>query len=135
MFDVIRGTNTFSIMSSFSNWEAELKKINNGFKVIINAKHFMEPRSSFAFMLNNSEDEISIHKNGVCMTGHTPDVKLNNGQQGNCWSIMVSEATVPGFPFECEINAKDSAIKIQPVAILYEVNQTEWRTMPLLWRA
>lgn len=135
MVEVISGKNTFNpAYARFSNLEAIVTRINDDFSVDICAKYIMEPRSSFLLLLDNLETDITvgIRNSGMMQSGFNPNIALNNGVKGNGWLISVSQATIPGFPFELKITKRNPSVTIKLLAILHETSKNNWGTIPVI---
>lgn len=136
MVDVIKGSNTFiPQFSEFSNLRAIITQFKKGFHVDIEAVFFMEPRSHYIVLLQNEQNEMAVDiiGGGMCQCGFNPNLVLNNGLEGNGWYIGVSQATIPGFPFELSITQKAVA-PIKLIAILHEESKNNWRSMPIIYK-
>ena len=132
MVDVINGRNTFTQQyKQFSNMSAKVAKTDKGYNVDIEAKFYMEPRSHYIILMQNGQDEVDvgIRNGGMVQGGFHPNIKLDNGLQGNGWLISVGQATIPGFPFELRIKMKKET-SINLVAILHETRKDEWQAIP-----
>ncbi|MFY1068719.1 toll/interleukin-1 receptor domain-containing protein [Enterococcus sp. AD013-P3] len=134
MVDVVQGTNNFQPQNAeFHNLEAICRNNDNKLEIAINAKYYMEPKSSFIIVLVNTHDQVELRmkQNGMSNVRFFPEISLNNGINACGWGISVSEATVPGFPFEIIGESKDGN-KINLVTVMHEVSQNRWEAIPTL---
>ena len=131
MIDVIQGNNTFLFNpGNFSNLKAIVKPSENTLNIEISAEYYMEPISHYGVLLNNTENDVNVTTNKkMVMRSYYPVFKLSNGIQGNGWFFGVSEATVPGFPFEIIIKSKEENL-INFIAVLHEIKENIWSTIP-----
>ena len=131
--DIIEENNTFrSAHTQSSSLTAISKKNEKNIDIIITANHYMEPKSHFIILLNNSQGDVNVapKQGGMSMGNFYPNMKLVNGIGGNGWYIGISEPTVPGFPFELTINSlNDTPINL--LVILHETSQNQFNGIPL----
>lgn len=132
--DVVFGRNTFqSGFQEFSNLRA-YKYVESGNTIIeCHAEHYLEPISSFLFLVTNSEEELSFNCKSSAMVrcGFNKDLKLNNGNIYNGQLMAIEKGTVPGFPFIVEVIPKEGS-KVNLVEVMHEKKMNEWRSIPLI---
>lgn len=131
--DVANGKNTFSPRpQSFSNLHAYAYSEGENTIVECHAEHYMEPISHFLFLVDNTENEVSITIKfaGMCTSGFNKDINLNNGITCNGQLISVEQPTVPGFPLVVQIKPSGEA-KAKLIGVLHEKKRGEWVGMPL----
>ena len=132
--DVVSGKNTFQKgVQEFSNLRAYTYIESGNTIVECHAEHFLEPISSFLFLVTNQEEELrfSCKSSSMVRSGFNKDIKLNNGFIYNGQLLAIEKGTVPGFPFIVEI-IPNSGSKVNLVAVMHEKKMNEWRTIPLI---
>lgn len=132
--DVVSGRNTFKPgVQEFSNLRAYT--YNEGNKIIIecHAEHYLEPISSFIFLVTNSRNELAFNCRSSAMvrTGFNENLKLNNGKIFNGQMMAIEKATVPGFPFIIDVEPKEG-IQVNLVGVMHEKKMNEWVMIPLV---
>lgn len=132
--DVISGKNTFSPgPQQFSNLKAYFYQEGINTVVECIAEHFMEPKSHFLFLLDNTESELgfNLKSSSMYQGGFNTGIKLNNGLTHNAQMMSVESGTVPGFPFVVEILPKNNAtVKLR--GVMHEKKQNYWEPIPLI---
>ena len=134
MVSVINGKNTFfPLYTQFSNLKAYCYKSGPDYYIDIYAEYYMEPKSSYCFLLNNQkvDIEVSIRGSGMSRNGFTPNISLF-GLHGNIWSILLDSTTTPGFPIELVVKNK-SGNAINLLAVCHEESKDTWKRMPVLF--
>jgi len=132
--DVLEGKNTYSKgPQEFSNLRAYCYAEGNSFIVEVHAEHFLEPISSFLYLTNLEENEISFtYKSGnMCNAGFNKNITLANGDMCNAQLMAAEKGTVPGFPFVVEVSAKSEKRPILN-GVLHEKKQGEWMPIPFI---
>ncbi len=133
--DVISGRNTFQRgPKEFSNIRAYTYEEGSKVFVECHAEFYLEAISSFLFLVNNKEDELSFKCLSSSLTygGFSKSIKLNDGQIYNGRSIRIERSTAPGFPFVLEISPQ-SGSQVDLVGVMHEKKQSEFRIVPLVY--
>lgn len=134
IIDVTSGKNTFSPgPQKFSNIRAYYYKDGKNTIVECHAEFFLEPISSFLFLVSNAENELGFNCLSSSLTygGFNNDLKLNNGFICNGKMISIEKATVPGFPFIVEIQPKENNV-VNLKGVLHEKKKNYWEPIPLV---
>jgi hypothetical protein len=134
IIDTILGRNTFvPRLGKFSNLVAYRKNINETIRVECRAEHFLEPVSSFIFLVKNNEDELKFNCLSSSLTygGFQKDIVLGTGQKYNGEVISIEKATAPGFPFVVEIIPK-SGSTIDFIGVMHEKKRGYFEMIPLI---
>ena len=132
MVSVINGKNTFFPQNSeFSNLKATYYSSGKNINVDIYAEHYMEPKSSYLFLLNNIQNDVDvrIRGSGSYQTSFVSNITLGPVSV-NGWKIAFDHATIPGFPVELVLENKSSS-NIKLLAVLHEKSQGIWEPFPL----
>lgn len=131
--DIASGKNTFSPgPQQFSNIRAYTYMQDKSRIVEIHAEHYMEPVSSFRFLVENAKNELDFqYKSGSFHVNNFHEgLKLSNGNVCNAGFMRVERGTVPGFPFVAEIIPKD-AVQIKFLGILHEKKSGIFEPIPV----
>lgn len=130
--DIVSGNNTFKPQYEyFSNIEA-LIETSNSIKVMIQAKHFMEPTSMYIICTKNTEDELSyrVLSDSIIECSFQKDIQLSNGEIYNGIFIHVFRATTPQNPVIVNIEPK-SNVGIQVEIIMKGENNHDFHSIPI----
>lgn len=134
ILDVTSGKNTFQAgPQEFSNLRGYVYNSNGKTIVECHAEYYLEPISSFLFMVNNSKSELKFRalSSSMFRGGFNENVKLDNGAVFNCQSMSVERGTSPGFPFVVEIEPSESA-NVNLAAVMHEKKQGVFKMIPLI---
>lgn len=134
ILDVTSGKNTFQGgPQEFSNLRAYTYNSEGKTIVECHAEFYLEPISSFLFMVNNSKDELKFSSRSSSMYrgGFNENVKLENGAVFNCQAMAVERATSPGFPFVVEITPSEG-VEVKLAAVMHEKKQGMYKMIPLV---
>jgi len=134
IIDTISGKNTFTpTLGVFSNLKAYKKVTNDKVVVECHAEHFLEPVSSFAFLVKNKENDLDFNCLSSSLTygGFKNDITLFTGEKYNGRLISIEKATAPGFPFIIEMIPKNGA-KVDLVGVMHEKKRGYFEMIPLV---
>ncbi len=133
IIDTISGRNTFvPRLGRFSNLVAYRKNINETIRVECRAEHYLEPVSSFIFLLDNNENELRFNCLSSSLTygGFQKDIVLETGVKYNGHVVSIEKATAPGFPFVAEIIPINGSI-IKLIGVMHEKKRGYFEMIPL----
>lgn len=134
--DVSQGRNTFSKgVQEFSNLKSYAYYVDSKLVVECHAEHYLEPISSYLFLIGNSEDELKFNckSSSLVNQGFNKNLKLTNGMVANAQLMGIERGTAPGFPFVIEIEAKTNK-PIDLKGVMHAVSHNEWKMIPLINR-
>lgn len=132
--DIVEHKNTFQPQySQCSNIESLIEAANDGFKVTIRVKYFMEPTSMFLICTKNKEEEINykVESDSMFQGGFNRDILLSNGEQYNCIYIYVYRPITPQNPLIIYITPKNNA-NIQLSLVMKGENKHDFHQIPMM---
>jgi hypothetical protein len=134
LVDVTQGKNTFNQgPQEFSNMRAYVSQKGGTFTIECHAEYYLQAISSFLFVVDNDESDLSFNCKSSAMTrtGFNKGLQLNNGKTCNAQLIAIERSTAPGFPFVVEITPKDDK-QLKLLTVIHEKKQGDFRSIPLV---
>lgn len=127
VIDVASERNTYSATkNSFSNLQIKVSTVANSHTFSIEAKHFMEPISSFLFVFTNALEEVSliVHEEPAFKAGAISNVTVAK-QMANGKTIGLDRALTPGHPLVVKAQTANDA-PLDLITVMHECAKGEW---------
>ena len=130
--DITSGRNTFKPgPQEFSNLRAIAREEDGVLVVECRAEFYLEPISSFLFLVQNDENELEFEclSSGMTYGGFNKNIKLDDGRVFNCQAVRIERPTTPGFPFVEKIKPK-AGIAVKLAGVMHEKSQGRFNMIP-----
>lgn len=130
--DIASGRNTFKPgPQEFSNLRAYAHEEDGCLIVECHAEFYLEPISSFLFLVQNDENELEFQclSSGMTYGGFNKGIKLDDGRVFNCQAVRIERPTTPGFPFVEKITPK-AGMKVKIPGVMHEKSQGRFQMIP-----
>lgn len=132
IIDVIQGTNTYQNPNGEFHNLIAIKRIESDKLVIeCQARFYMEPISSFAFVTLDNVNDISyqIRNENMCEENKKENVTFTNGKVANVICLSVMHATTPNMTFTVEFTSKSH---VDIIAVAHQINHHYYEPIPLI---
>ena len=130
--DITSGRNIFKPgPQEFSNLRAIVREEDGVLVVECRAEFYLEPISSFLFLVLNDENELEFEclSSGMTYGRFNKNVKLDDGRVFNCQGVRIERPTTPGFPFVEKIKPK-VGIAVKLAGVMHEKSQGRFNMIP-----
>lgn len=130
--DITSGRNTFKPgPQEFSNLRAIAREEDGVLVVECRAEFYLEPISSFLFLVQNDENDLEFEclSSGMTYGGFNKNIKLDDGRVFNCQAVRIERPTTPGFPFIEKIKPK-AGIGVKLAGVMHEKSQGRFNMIP-----
>ena len=128
IIDVVSGNNTYRPVNDFCNLLATVDVSSTSVAVEIAAKHYLEPHSNYAFVVDNAKDISCDVLEQVLV--HSGKTQVNIDGVKDCCFVNIMRPTSPGFPIAVQLTAKEGTV-INLYAVLHEVAQNKYKPIPI----